>query len=384
MGRHRAAARGDLRRGCRLKLRDGRWRACCVVPLLAVAVALIWWRGPDWHVVRDAFTVVRWPWVVAAIGLNLLSVVARALAWNTTIQQSIDPPAPALPARLLGVLASGCSRTPCCRAASASSRASPCCARRMPGRQGCDGDADRLGVRAPDVRPLPGDGARHLGAARREAPALGGDDDRVVLARRARAVRSSRWCCARRAHRDALEGLGTVRQLLVRARHRARGDARAGRRRRPRRRSSSSAGSASCSPSGRRCTRSTSTSRSSAAGLVLVLMNVATIFPLWPGNVGLVQAAIAVSARQLRRRLRARLRVRDRPAGDRGVGRRRGRACLPRARGALLRDAQGDRRAVEAAERGARGRADRTCSALASPASLKGVLSPLEAAALAR
>src|SRR5439155_13586055 len=30
-----------------------------------------------------------------------------------------------------------------------------------------------------------------------------------------------------------------------------------------------------------------------AAGVVLLLMNVATIFPLWPGNVGLVQAAVA-------------------------------------------------------------------------------------------
>jgi hypothetical protein len=30
-----------------------------------------------------------------------------------------------------------------------------------------------------------------------------------------------------------------------------------------------------------------------AAGLVLVLMNVATIVPVWPGNVGLVQAVIA-------------------------------------------------------------------------------------------
>ncbi len=30
-----------------------------------------------------------------------------------------------------------------------------------------------------------------------------------------------------------------------------------------------------------------------AAGLVLVLINVATIFPLWPGNFGLVQIAIA-------------------------------------------------------------------------------------------
>jgi uncharacterized membrane protein YbhN (UPF0104 family) len=35
-----------------------------------------------------------------------------------------------------------------------------------------------------------------------------------------------------------------------------------------------------------------------AAGLVLVLMNVATIFPLWPGNVGLVQVAIATPLTQ--------------------------------------------------------------------------------------
>jgi uncharacterized membrane protein YbhN (UPF0104 family) len=35
-----------------------------------------------------------------------------------------------------------------------------------------------------------------------------------------------------------------------------------------------------------------------AAGLVLVLMNVATLFPLWPGNVGLLQAAIALPLRQ--------------------------------------------------------------------------------------
>jgi uncharacterized protein (TIRG00374 family) len=34
-----------------------------------------------------------------------------------------------------------------------------------------------------------------------------------------------------------------------------------------------------------------------AAGLVLVLMNIATIIPLWPGNIGLVQAAVAVPLR---------------------------------------------------------------------------------------
>ena len=31
-----------------------------------------------------------------------------------------------------------------------------------------------------------------------------------------------------------------------------------------------------------------------AAGLVLLLMNIAMLFPLWPGNVGLVQAAVAL------------------------------------------------------------------------------------------
>jgi glycosyltransferase 2 family protein len=31
-----------------------------------------------------------------------------------------------------------------------------------------------------------------------------------------------------------------------------------------------------------------------AAGLVLLLMNVATIFPLWPGNIGLLQAVVAL------------------------------------------------------------------------------------------
>jgi hypothetical protein len=35
-----------------------------------------------------------------------------------------------------------------------------------------------------------------------------------------------------------------------------------------------------------------------AAALVLLLMNVATVFPLWPGNIGLLQAAVALPLRQ--------------------------------------------------------------------------------------
>ena len=63
-----------------------------------------------------------------------------------------------------------------------------------------------------------------------------------------------------------------------------------------------------------------------AAGLVLLLMNVATIVPLWPGNVGLVQAAIALPLVQYGVDVRQGLRLRARAAGDRGVGRRRRRA----------------------------------------------------------
>jgi uncharacterized protein (TIRG00374 family) len=69
-------------------------RLLAPVVLLALAASLIWWRGPDWSVVRDTFTVVRWPWVVTAVALNLLSVAVRALAWNTVIRQALTAPRP--------------------------------------------------------------------------------------------------------------------------------------------------------------------------------------------------------------------------------------------------------------------------------------------------
>jgi uncharacterized protein (TIRG00374 family) len=65
-----------------------------VVGLLTAAVALIVWRGPNWHTVHSSFTTVSWPWVAGAIGLNLLSVVARSVAWDAVIEQSVEPPRP--------------------------------------------------------------------------------------------------------------------------------------------------------------------------------------------------------------------------------------------------------------------------------------------------
>jgi glycosyltransferase 2 family protein len=62
--------------------------------LVAVAMAvtvgvLFWWRGPDWSRVGDAFQLVSWNWIVLALFLNLLSVVIRSWAWRTVITQAL-------------------------------------------------------------------------------------------------------------------------------------------------------------------------------------------------------------------------------------------------------------------------------------------------------
>ena len=66
-------------------------------------IALFVWRGPDWGLVVDAFRLVAWEWVVAAIALNLLSVIARAAAWDQVIEQAMPPPHAAVPRRLLRI-----------------------------------------------------------------------------------------------------------------------------------------------------------------------------------------------------------------------------------------------------------------------------------------
>src|SRR5262249_33345000 len=74
-----------------------RWTMLIPVVLLVVAIPMIWWRGPDWRLVRDVFTTVSWEWVVAAIGLNLASIVVRAAAWHTVIKQAVPAPRPRYP-----------------------------------------------------------------------------------------------------------------------------------------------------------------------------------------------------------------------------------------------------------------------------------------------
>ena len=69
-------------------------RIALAVALMAGIFALFWWRGPSFRALGDAFTSVVWEWVVLAIAINLLSVVVRALCWSTVIHQAMPPPHP--------------------------------------------------------------------------------------------------------------------------------------------------------------------------------------------------------------------------------------------------------------------------------------------------
>ena len=144
-----------------------------VLPVLALAIGMIWWRGPDWQVVHDAFTVVRWPWVAAAIGLNLLSVVARALCLGDD-HHAVDPEAAsAVPSGLLGVFRRAVRE---CGAARARRRArARCRAATAPAGPRQGPTATLIGsVFAHRMFDLfPAVDARHLGAARGEDSGTG-------------------------------------------------------------------------------------------------------------------------------------------------------------------------------------------------------------------
>jgi uncharacterized protein (TIRG00374 family) len=274
-----------------MSLRGGRWRVLLVIPVLGIAIGLIIWRGPDWRPVHDAFTVVSWRWVLVAFLFNLLSVIARSLAWDTAIKESMPPPHPryslVFSAFCVGLFGNAV----------------------LPGRVG---ELARVAV----LR-------RHMPGRNGTTPRLVGS----VFAHRmfdlfptiALVVwvllfaRIPRWAylsiqialgigillfllalvLARMHQTGAVEGVGRLRLLLARARQGL------GVMRRP----IAAAIAGAFQFAGWTCQLLAVWAAMYAfhlhlpivaAGLVLVLMNVATIFPLWPGNVGLTQAAIAL------------------------------------------------------------------------------------------
>jgi len=268
------------------------WIRAALVLLGAVGVfAALWWHGPAWGGVADAFAAVEWRWVAAAVGLNLLSVLVRALAWRTVIVQAFEPPHPSFmlvfSAFSVGLFANAV----------------------LPGRIG---ELARVAVLNRRMR-QPGAWARLLGTvfAHRvfDLVAVIGLIVYVMLT-----AHIPDWAVtsliavvvvgivlftiavmgARSDHFAGFEeGLGAVRKVVRLARYGL------GVMRRP----AAAALALLFQLLGWTCQLFAvyTTMRAfgiheplPAAGLVLVLMNVATIFPLWPGNVGLVQAAVAL------------------------------------------------------------------------------------------
>ncbi len=265
-------------------------RAALGLPILAIVAGLLWWRGPDWNVVYHAFDLVNWAWVAFALGLNLVSVLLRSLAWKLTIDQALEPPEPrfsqVFSAFSVGLLGNAV----------------------LPGRIG---ELARVAV----LR-------RHLPRGRGSSGALVG----TVFAHRlfdlpaalllilyvALTAKVPHWAVtslvivsimgavlftvafvtARRHHRP-MDGARSLRQLLSMARQ---GLAVL--------RSPWPAFGAivlQCAGWLMQLFAVYVSMRAfdihasmAAAGLVLLLMNVATIFPLWPGNIGLLQAAVAL------------------------------------------------------------------------------------------
>ena len=277
-------------------MRSGRWRILVPIGLFALAISLIWWRGPDWHLVRDTFTVVRWPWIVVAVGLNLLSVVVRSLSWNTVIRQAVPAPRPGFrlvfSAFCVGLFANAVLPGRVGELARVA-----VLARRMPGRKGIFATlvgtvfAHRMFDLFPTVllvvwvltfAALPHWAVMTI----------------VILLGIGIALFISAVLGARGMTGSVLEdGLGRVRLLLARARI---GLA-------VMREPVPAATAATFQFLGWFCQLLAVYAAMRgfgiyeplvAAGLVLLMMNVVTVIPFWPGNIGLVQAAVAVSLAQ--------------------------------------------------------------------------------------
>ena len=261
--------------------------------VLASLAGLFWWRRGSFASIGSAFSQVRWEWVVVAIALNLLSVVVRALAWTTVIHSAMEPPRPRAPlvfsAFSVGLFANAVLPGRIGELARVA-----VLTRKMPGRKGAW--AILVGTvfahRVFDIVPV------LLLILYVIATASIPSSARATLffvIGIGVGLFAFAFISARRQHHEVtIEGLGPVRRLLTMGRH------------------------------GLGVLRSPLSAALAvffqilgwtfqilavwtamrafdihaplpAAGVVLLLMNVVTIIPFWPGNVGLVQVAIATA-----------------------------------------------------------------------------------------
>jgi uncharacterized membrane protein YbhN (UPF0104 family) len=267
-------------------------RLVLVVVPLALLIVLLIWRGPDAGPVERAFRYVRWEWVATAVLLNLFSIVVRSEAWRTVIKQAIPPPAPThrhvFSAFCVGLLGNAA----------------------LPGRVG---EIARVAVLTRHLRRRPGTWATIAGtvfshrlfdfvvavplvlyvlyAAKLPdwaVPAL------AVMSGVGVGLLLAAFLLARREHKPVTVGLSLPRRLLRMAR------AGLAVLRRPGPAFEALAFQVAAWTAQLLAVYTAFLAFNidaslTAAALVLVMMNVAMAFPFWPGNVGIVQAAVALA-----------------------------------------------------------------------------------------
>jgi uncharacterized membrane protein YbhN (UPF0104 family) len=273
-------------------------RGLLVLLLLAGALFAIWWRGPDWGTVWHAFDSVSWEWVILAVGINLLSIVARSIAWRLTVAQALPEPHPSyghvFSAFCVGLL--GNAVLP----ARAGELARVAVLRRHMPDHGEGTSATLVGtVFAHRLFDLPAVALLVLYVLLTAKIPSWAVTSLVIVGLVAAVLLAIAMISARgRDHRlpSLHGGMGSVRRLVTMARQ---GLA-------VLRAPLAAAGAIFFQLLGwvlqllAVWTVMEAFSLGAplpAAGLVLLLMNIAIIFPLWPGNVGLLQAAVALPLR---------------------------------------------------------------------------------------
>jgi uncharacterized membrane protein YbhN (UPF0104 family) len=274
----------------RALLRTTWFRATIGVTLLAAIALALWLRGPDWAGVYHAFDFVRWRWIVLAVFVNLASVSARAIAWHLVVDQALTPPHPrhrvVFSAFCVGLLANAVLPA---RAGEIARVA--VLRRRLP--HGAGTSAVLVGTvfahRLFDLFPVVLLVAYTLETAKIPGWAITSIELFLALGLILLLVA---MVGARRQHRPVLAEMHPARRLL------AMGQRGLSVLQRP----WAAAGATLFQTLGwalqlfavYTVMRAFDFGTIPIAALVLLLMNVATVFPFWPGNVGLLQAAIAL------------------------------------------------------------------------------------------
>ncbi|MBA2569334.1 MAG: flippase-like domain-containing protein [Actinobacteria bacterium] len=276
----------------RPRLPRSRWgRFLFTLPFLIGAVALLVWRAPDWGLVADAFTLVSWRWVIAAIALNLLSVVARAMAWRTVIEQALPPPQPSFH-RVFSAFGVGLFANAVLPGRIGELARVAVLTRRM--QQKREAGATLVGTvfahRVFDLFPSLLLIGYVLASAKLPNWAL---TSLVVFVAVSVGLFAFAVGSARRGNRSVLEEVGQARRLITMARYGL------GVMRAPLPAAVAiffqTVGWAFQLFAVWAVMRAFGIHEPlHAAGLVLLLMNIATLLPLWPGNIGIVQAAVAL------------------------------------------------------------------------------------------